>query len=68
MSTSFAPDQFSTALGVTNANYLVGTAHGGLSAEIVVGTTPGGELGNTWASPTLDENLITIMIEALIYN
>ena len=37
-----------------NANYLVGTAHAGLTAEIVVGTTPGGELGNTWASPTVD--------------
>lgn len=37
-----------------NADYLVGTAHGDLSAEIVVGTTPGGELGNTWASPTVD--------------
>ena len=37
-----------------DADYLVGTAHAGLSAEIVVGTTPGGELGNTWASPTVD--------------
>lgn len=36
------------------ADYLVGTAQGGLSAEIVVGTTPGGELGGTWASPTVD--------------
>jgi hypothetical protein len=33
---------------------LVGTATGLLSGEIVVGTTPGGELGNTWASPTVD--------------
>lgn len=40
--------------GVTDADYLVGTAHAGLSAEIVVGTTPGGELGGTWASPTVD--------------
>ena len=39
----------------TTADYLVGTTQGGLSAEIVVGTTPGGELGNTWASPTVDE-------------
>jgi len=37
-----------------SADYLVGTAQGGLSAEIVVGTTPGGELGGTWASPTID--------------
>ncbi|HKY89370.1 MAG TPA: hypothetical protein VJ141_05275 [Candidatus Limnocylindrales bacterium] len=38
----------------TTANYLVGTAQAGLSAEIVVGTTPGGELGGTWAGPTVD--------------
>lgn len=38
----------------SNADYLVGTAQAGLSAEIVVGTTPGGELGNTWAAPTVD--------------
>ena len=38
----------------TTANYLTGSAQGGLSAEIVVGTTPGGELGGTWASPTVD--------------
>ena len=38
----------------TDVDYLVGTADGDLSAEIVVGATPGGELGNTWASPTID--------------
>lgn len=38
----------------TTADYLVGTTQGGLSAEIVVGATPGGELGGTWASPTVD--------------
>lgn len=38
----------------TTADYLVGTADAGLSAEIVVGTSPGGELGGTWASPTVD--------------
>ena len=38
----------------TTADYLVGTANGSLSSEIVVGTTPGGELGGTWASPTVD--------------
>ena len=40
----------------TDADYLVGTAHGDLSAEIVVGTTPGGQLGGSWASPTVDSS------------
>src|SRR6187401_1956838 len=44
----------SAAGAPTTADYLVGTAQGGLSAEIVVGTSPGGELGGTWASPTVD--------------
>lgn len=35
-------------------DFLVGTASAELGGEIVVGTTPGGELGNTWASPTVD--------------
>jgi hypothetical protein len=38
----------------STVDYLVGTASAGLSGEIAVGTTPGGELGNTWASPTVD--------------
>lgn len=38
----------------TDADYLIGTANGSLSNEIVVGTAPGGELGGTWASPTVD--------------
>lgn len=38
----------------TDATYLVTTANGSLSAEVVVGATPGGELGGTWASPTVD--------------
>jgi len=38
----------------TDVDYLVGTASAGLSAEIAVGTSPGGELGGTWASPTVD--------------
>jgi hypothetical protein len=40
----------------TTVDYLVGTASGALSAEIVVGTTPGGELagsGSTWPSPVV---------------
>ena len=41
----------------TDADYLVGTANGSLSAEIVVGTSPGGELGGTWASPTIDDGI-----------
>ena len=39
---------------ITGINFLVGTASSDLSAEIAVGTTPGGELGGTWASPTVD--------------
>ena len=39
---------------LTSIDFLVGTATAELSAEIVVGTTPGGELGGTWASPTVD--------------
>lgn len=38
----------------SDVDYLVGTADAGLSNEIAVGATPGGELGNTWASPTVD--------------
>lgn len=45
---------FSSVAAPTGADYLVGTAQGSLSAEIVVGTTPGGELGGTWGSPTVD--------------
>jgi hypothetical protein len=41
------------AAAPATVDYLVGTASGALSAEIVVGTTPGGELGGTWASPTV---------------
>jgi hypothetical protein len=38
----------------TDVDYLVGTADPDLTSEIIVGPTPGGELGNTWASPTVD--------------
>jgi len=36
------------------ATYLVTAAHADLTDEVVVGATPGGELGGTWASPTVD--------------
>lgn len=39
---------------LSGIDFLVGTATGLLSAEIVAGTSPGGELGGTWASPTVD--------------
>lgn len=42
------------AAAPTTADYLVGTATAGLSAEIVAGTSPGGELGGSWGSPTVD--------------
>ena len=45
LGTTFAP---------ADADYLVGTANAGLSAEIVAGTAPGGELGGTWGTPTVD--------------
>ena len=38
----------------TNAPYLTTVAVAGLSAEVPVGATPGGELGGTWAAPTVD--------------
>lgn len=38
----------------SGVDYLVGTASGSLTGEIVAGTSPGGELGGTWASPTVD--------------
>jgi hypothetical protein len=38
----------------TDATYLTTAAHANLSAEVVVGATPGGELGGTWAAPTID--------------
>ena len=48
-------DDISLSSGApTDADYLVGTANGSLSAEIPVGTTPGGELGGSWATPTVD--------------
>jgi len=46
----------SMGAGIISADYLVGTADTGLSGEIAVGATPQGELGNTWASPTVDSS------------
>ena len=37
-----------------DAGYLVTASHAGLSNEVVVGTTPGGELGGSWGTPTVD--------------
>lgn len=37
-----------------DATYLVATSDPGLSSEVVVGAAPGGELGGTWAAPTVD--------------
>lgn len=37
-----------------DATYLVTTSNAELSNEVVVGTSPAGELGGTWASPTVD--------------
>lgn len=44
----------SLSVAPVDADFLVGTANATLTNEIVVGTTPGGELGGTWASPTVD--------------
>lgn len=46
-----------TTAASTATDFLVGTSEGTLSGEIVVGTSPGGELGGTWASPTLDDSV-----------
>lgn len=35
-------------------DFIVGTATTELSGEIVAGTAPGGELGGTWGTPTVD--------------
>lgn len=53
---SGAAESCTTAAG-TGVDYLVGTADSSLSGEIVVGTSPGGELGGTWATPTLDDGV-----------
>lgn len=52
-------DDFVEALNVIvtaiqTTNVLVGTGNATFTSEIPVGTTPGGELGGTWGSPTVD--------------
>ena len=42
------------AAAFTSPKYLVTEADANLTAEVVVGTTPGGELGGTWGTPTVD--------------
>jgi hypothetical protein len=50
-----------TTADLRTVDYLVGTATSALSAEIVVGTTPGGDLGGTWAAPVVEAvNGVTI--------
>ena len=40
-----------------NIDFLVGQSNGTLTDEIVVGTAPQGELGGSWASPTIDDSV-----------
>lgn len=47
-------DRPSLSPDVSDVPFLVTTAQAGLSNEVVVGATPGGELGGTWPSPTVD--------------
>lgn len=51
-------DQVETwANGIEGAGFLVTTANATLTGEVAVGATPGGELGGSWASPTLDDGV-----------
>ena len=52
--TQYAKESDTAFNAPSTPDYLVGTTQAGLSAEIVVGATPGGELGGTWATPTVD--------------
>lgn len=42
-----------------DAYYMVALPDATLTNEIVIGSSPGGVLGGTWASPTLDANSVT---------
>lgn len=46
--------QYATVTDIATPNLLIGTFDSAWANAIVVGTTPGGELGGTWASPTVD--------------
>jgi hypothetical protein len=48
------PAEGAAAYAPIGAGYLTTAADAALTGEVVVGTTPGGELGGTWASPTVD--------------
>jgi len=50
----FTPTGGGAAGAPVDAAYLVTTSDPDLTSEVVVGATPGGELGGTWASPTVD--------------
>jgi len=50
-------DLVASGADLSAIDFLVGTASGLLSGEIAVGITPGGELGGTWASPTIDDGV-----------
>lgn len=52
--TTVALGNHTHAAAPPDAAYLVTTADGTLTNEVVVGTSPGGELGGTWAAPTVD--------------
>ena len=52
--TDVNPDGTSALAAPNAADYLIGTADTRLPNAFVVGITPGGELGGTWASPTVD--------------
>lgn len=49
-------DELAITGAPSSADYLVGTANGTLSAEIVVGTTPNGDLGGTWDNISVDDD------------
>jgi len=51
---SVSSNRLNIAVLGLDGNFLVGTPNPELPNEIVVGTTPGGELGGTWANPTVD--------------